>query len=1598
MASSMVTGDRRWGQTRKSGMTVLGKVPKPINLPSQRLENHGLDPNVEIVPKGTLTWGNRPSLTTPNAWGSSSVSSTNTDGSTVSPSGLSGRPSSAGSFTRPSTAASDRSHQAVSGAWGPNSRPSSASGILPSNQTTAAVTRPRSAETRPGSSQRSRYAEPVAESSAWGATRTAEKLVSASRSNNFTLSSGDFPTLGSEKNSKSNVVQQGHSSLGRPASASGRAAAEKETMEPTPTGSQTVVDCLDKEHVNTWTKDNSPYTGSSSPPSSGDWHRDQQQTHPYPLANVPSHQFDSWHGPPMQTSPDGIWYRGGPPGGLYRPGGPSGSYPVESYIYYPQLPARPLSNSQAGPRHGTVVSGYGPTNGVPYHTHTPDSYMVPSHPISSMRPEIYPQVHYGPTTSFGNGNEQDGPVLGMAPRPSYSHRHLSQKSNVDSENFHAGPCYYGPSKATEQVEDGHAHESHEPQYKVLLKQHNACKENDSEENNDHSVGDGVAPLDIRDHSGAPRSAEKKGGMEPAKVGLDAIILHPAKGSEIHSSVPTGLKNVVISTKSETVDDHCANTAGQGEDPHRYSVKKSSALMEKIESLNNKARLADGRCVIPAFIEEEKKRQFKNLNVKADATEVANTSNILPEKSSAETVASDGDMAKVNSSDTSTESTVNVKPKVRASETQSSAVGLLGPSDVGLAAHSQIHRRVHSKQNQAAFHTKSRFNSQDGEEWRKKSPGRDSTVPDGTVSHPESRVQDCHPCEDSSEMKEFHHMKVGDEPYSVSSMDPVDYKAQHAKMREIARQRAKQLQKEEDERIREQKARALAKLEELNKRTLAECSNQTLHYAPGIETHSGQDARMCPDSKTNTIDSGPPKFNSDSTNAVVQKDDKVNTLGVPTVMQTKAGVTRLEESVDSSPKAVSLSFVHNEPSVSLMQDVIKTQGKTDSGTHDSRLSKQKQMPHKRQDTYSEEKHVREKNVSIGVLVGSIIVGSKNLGESVPPTSSNDDGVSSNNKAMDEHSMQHRKRNGRATRNKNKSDEVSLIAISQSARTVPENVTTECCEPKFLESVVEDIPVVSETSNGAIGDPIPSDVATVSPKQGSFQGITEGVPRKVTVQWKPQPTRRVTRNPQATKSVDKFHGTEAVVWAPVGSTNKKEEVQKVTNEVNPDSSGKNVNNVELNLKYKRAEMERYVPKPIAKETSQQVKPQQLPSPSHHQTESGLKVELGSQGTTDSGGLEHSVTLKVGVLADTKNWENIKPNKPGRTHASWRRRCPPESLSPSLGFLEGSSSDSHKNTQKTCEQPLKHDSREQPKFSDDGWNDDNNCLMQCESSIAPLVEKHQAKMSRGRRQPLKGHKVAGNNNSSSDNWEPGHGRTDKGQMMTIEADEFAGRNGKRSENQCASDHPRSQWQPKSQACCEGTREQRVASQDNIFDKKSSFPGAVSQPFESKSILTASTVSSEVRNVRQHEDKRERKVGEESSIRRSPTANQDSAAASHLAPQNAEPQNEPVTSGTRRYGQHGGWLARGHETSVGGSYGLEQDTGKHNLPANVDRRKQFQRAGYYCEQNDSFQHNSAVGEEAQDGSKAAGKYRERGHNNSRRGGHFYSRNRTSDASGNGE
>jgi len=126
--------------------------------------------------RGSLSWGNKSPSSALNAWGSSV--SPSASGGTSSPSQLSARPSSGGSGTRPSTSGSDRASELTSRVWGSNSRPSSSSGVPTSSQTSQAPLRPRSAETRPGSSELSRFAEHVTENSvAWNVARTTEKLV-----------------------------------------------------------------------------------------------------------------------------------------------------------------------------------------------------------------------------------------------------------------------------------------------------------------------------------------------------------------------------------------------------------------------------------------------------------------------------------------------------------------------------------------------------------------------------------------------------------------------------------------------------------------------------------------------------------------------------------------------------------------------------------------------------------------------------------------------------------------------------------------------------------------------------------------------------------------------------------------------------------------------------------------------------------------------------------------------------------------------------------------------------------------------------------------------------------------------------------------------------------------------------------------------------------------------------------------------------------------------------------------------------------------------------------------------------------------------------
>ncbi|XP_078428589.1 modifier of snc1 [Wolffia australiana] len=937
--ASLLSGDRRWGQTRKSGMTVLGKVPKPVNLPSQRLENHGVDPNVEIVPKGTLTWGSRPALATPNVWGSSSISSPNTDGDGSSP-----------SFSRPSTATSDKSHQTGSAAWGPNSRPSSASGVLPTDQILVAASRPRSAETRHTGAQRFHPGESAPESSAWAPSRIPERLAFASKPNAFNLSSGDFPTLGAEKTPKSSVLSESDSS--RPASASGRVNVEKETVDFSSPGSEVPT----KGNVNTWKAEAFPHDS---------WRRDQPHAPP-PHQNmiaVPQYPLD-WPGPHMVNTPEGLWYRGPPPGGMFRPGGP-GAYPVDPYLFYPQIPARPMP--------GSATVAYGPMNGPPY---------PPQHAVF------------------------DGPVLGFVPpqstlrNASYGPRSKPDSGDVQAELFTAP----APSKADIEVEDGQR-----PKFRVLLKQHDRWK--DSSPAADPVV---AQKDDVKDESDS----------EKTKFGP--------------------------SSESERAGDPRA------EDPKRLpSFKRSSLLMEKIEGLNSKARAVDGRS---GKQNQAKEGLLKNIDEKrANVAEVAVKSVAVPEEKS-----------ELSSASSST----------------SSAVG----------SPSQGHR-PHGL-------SKSRLSDKKCEESKNKSLLSSSVVP---IARNAINCQT--PFQDVTDKGDSDEGKVSEKPHAPSVADSEDLKAQHARMKEMARQRAQQLQREEEERTREQKARALAKLEELNRRISAPSENSKEHL---------------PNQPTDNVSGA---TENEGSVAVVPEEQGKSVPDVSEVQEKSAA----ESSVVAKPKPSSVQKRRHHNSGEEKRDIIPG----------------------------------------GVLVGSIVVGTKHLAADSVVAEKQPDELPS--------PAPHKKK---THRNRNRPDDSTRKEKLAAASLVASTVAL---------------------------------ATAVSVEEGSSKAGT---------QWKPQHSRKVTRNPSTARSVDQFHGTEAtVVWAPVKPVGSKKN-EPLPTPPPPPPPPEDV--VELaRSKSKRAEMERYVPKPaIGQEASQQ-----------------------NAGSTSQS------------TAAPKLVESGRPNKnTGKAHASWRRRGEP------------------------------------------------------------------------------------------------------------------------------------------------------------------------------------------------------------------------------------------------------------------------------------------------------------------------------------------------------
>ncbi|KAG1365044.1 protein MODIFIER OF SNC1 1 [Cocos nucifera] len=1590
MASSLLAGDRRWASARKSGMTVLGKVPKLVNLPSQRLENNGLDPNVEIVPKGTLTWGSRPSSAVPNAWSSSSVLSPKTDGSTGSPSHTNGCPSSGGTSTRPSTAGSDRSHEPPN-AWGPKSRPSSASGLSATNQTSIIATRPRSAETRPVNSQLSRFAVNSADSTvAWGPTRTTEKVgPPSSKTNGFILSSGDFPTLGSDNYSESH----GHSSQGHSASASDTGAAPKEKLESPRSGDAKVAAFSEQEIMNTPKKDNYLYVGGGAPPNMN-WQMEPQHAQQYPSLSMMPHQFDSWRGPPLH-SPDGIWYRGGGSGGPYRPTSPHGGFAADHFGYYPQFPP----NSEAVPRPGAGQCGYHPNNGATYHPHVPPhSFMVASHPVLPARPGVYQapmpcdSYHGMPQVGFCSYSERDAPLMGVACQPGVYDHHPHQNGNLNPGQFHVGRR--DPPMAKERMETDCAYGTHKEQYKVCLKQRDGWEDNKLQE-----MGQPVVTkpphFDKRGKRGGSTQEEcwhtdsrkdEHAALVNPKPDCEGL-LKPSRDCEDHSSEPATVDLQENSDKAvDGVLMRRPDTASSlAHDRQQYPVtKKNAALIEKVEGLNNKARCADCHNeVTPFSFREEKTKQLKAATRKADHSTKAICSNVIPTENGPSFGMVIPASGEVDSStiDNDIKSSSDGKAVPRPSESQIMAVGKSDYSKHGEVAHSHNYRRNNATRTRVDHHVKSRTNSQVNDGWTKESLGKDYSVIT-TMTNGDGLqvgVPDGHSSQEIAVMESDHAIIGGS---YTSTMDSLDQQTQCAKMKEIAAQHAKQLQKEEEERTREQRAKALAKLEELNRQSSVQSSQQRSDDSiqPSIDMQHNQDSGAGTALKTDVTNNEVPGVMSveNSDTLIWANDGEIKNLPTP---------ADLPSDIASEDPAIS-----HDASLTLRQEkntTVVVDQKMSSHVHDSSISRHKHVSYRRKQSVSMEKNPGEKSITAGTIKCP-----KNLVE-VAVHASNDS-LPHNEGPV------HKKKNNRNSRNKNKLDEAPLSSTTPSLVHTDGNIEkgpSDCPKTHPPAPVMETLIVPAQNSCEISGLQVSRDVMVTS--SNGLSKSTEEAHGRISNQWKPQPPRRSARNQQGFKPVDKFHVSDAVIWAPVKPQNKNEEQREEISwssmtVASSQSLGKKEHDMHNGKKAKRAEMERYIPKPVTKEMSQQPNFQQ-PSPSLDQEASSDKLEKSEfdSRSLDRGGPDD---LAVGKM-DTKIVEEDKPNRHGRMHASWRQRSSAESALALQSTAEGSgSAGAAKVVWKPSDQEelLNPDSQLQ-KFKSNGRDRNNANALPTELIAAPAGVQDQGVTSRQRRQQFKVHRVAGSNHIPAGNKDLQTGIDDKSDIQNPASDlsEPDIRNASKTENWISGgEHMKSHWKPKSHANSHNQGNRGSGGQKVAFHSSRSANEFASEGFDGNPLQDEDNALTQKNRVGEcyQEAQRDMKVIVDPSKQQIHALSQEVPINDELGPENVKAHHQREVTPAPR--QHNGHFNRGQEAVYGGR-DSRQDAGRgrQNLQMNGERGKnnshyEYQPIGPCRKPSESSQWNPHVGEESEGSQPLGLRCRERGQNHSRCSGHFFRRN----------
>ncbi|PSR96706.1 Protein MODIFIER OF like [Actinidia chinensis var. chinensis] len=1198
--------------------------------------------------------------------------------------------------------------------------------------------------------------------------------------------------------------------------------------------------------------------------------------------------------------------------------------------------------------------------------------MRPDMPI---RPGFYPgpmayEGYYGPPIRPGycNPNEQVIPFMGMAAGPSFYKRHPGENA-LDPGNKSARGSVHGSIEKTsvsEHVESGHSDDSRGPD-RVLLKPHNEWDSKQGEGQRKH-----IIPVNDNFEKGnQPRNSSQKleWGLEDGED--EEIYSRKTLVGDSHSqnfanrgtcsSDSVKVKSPESRGKVKALDGSLVNKSENAASTIPPATPRDPQLIQKIGGLNAKARASDGLPDAPSVpCREEQKSRSQEVDAM--------------EKCSARKAGSDAvcfERTHTNANLISSFQEINV---ITADKTLQSAVSSV-PT---------ISRRAsYGAQGKLDHHGRS-FNTWDADGWGKRTLAVESI---GEVSAANSEpsfgvhVQDPFTTVEAAE-KPGINLQGKDKGEALTTMlDATDCQAQRAKMREIA----KQLQEEEEERTREQKAKALAKLEELNRRTQnMDGSTQKLEKAPSCgpiqqwQEELGRPAE--PAAVASSSETASSALVSYPNSQIIE-----STIGVgeSTVLS--------EDALLGTPHNVhSESVVSHDQTLPLQRDAhadgaidLKTAPQITEGS----ISKHKRIGYNQKKNISMGKNLTESSEAISpteapkeqtdTAVNNVAPTEVVTGEVGPRCESS---LPLNSKVTAESSAYRRRKDNRSSKRKHKLDDASPIAtlpsmVSQEANAA--KVSTESGQPKASELELDPSSVLSRTVSKHAVQP--------SEQHHSLPGEEAG--GRVNNQWKSQSSHWMQRNQQANRKTEKIQSSDAVVWAPVRSQDKAEVVDEAGKRTVPGTvtaTAKSENVVQNNIKSKRAEMERYVPKAVAKELAQQGSVQQsVPAPINQIISDDTMGRAEPFQNVESFQPGNSETVIGGSTAEFRNQDG-KKTKQAKTHGSWRQKGLVESAV--QGVHDGSSSTSNPrtNAHESIEQyqSLKLDVnslKEQTKSSDDwnnsdGWNAPDNC--ETAVPVTSSVVKNQEVTGKGKRYPFKDHRGMRNNhhldhrNANSDDADktsrqplaPEIGQTEK---------TFASKENRGDEERTT------HWKPKSQVCSvdnqlgNASGGQNVTAEASNAIKKHPPPSqdrvhlppqhnnenrekTVQPPIDQS--LSEQKKVAEAPNVRHQESKRERRV--------------DSFRGRPYSP------NQNYPSG-RGHESHGDWSSAG------------QDNRQHNN-ASSNRGSQRYNSQYEYQPIGQFNNNKSNNFEGPtDGPHNTGsRYKERSQGHSRRGGgNFYGR-----------